>query len=153
MCGLLVFAIVGGSFLNWLIFPFSFILILTTPIKFLTLVICLLGGVSGVLISNINFFTFNKSLSFYFFSYFFSFIWFIPIISTFGVNFYSISFGLKFLKSLDQGWVEYFGVQQVFYYFINFSKISQRFQLNNLKIYFSFFVFWVVFLLLFILVF
>lgn len=153
MLGLLIFAIIGGSFLNWLIFPFSFMLRITISIKFLTLIVCLLGGFSGVLISNINFFTFNKSLSFYFFSYFFSFMWFIPMISTFGVNFYPINYGLKILKSLDQGWVEYFGVQQVFNYFINFSKISQGFQLNNLKIYFSFFVFWIGFLVLLILIF
>lgn len=64
-----------------------------------------------------------------------------PIISTFGVNFFPTRFGLKIVKSLDQGWVEYFGIQQFFNYFIKFSKISQGFQLNNLKIYFSFFVF------------
>lgn len=151
--GLLIFAIIGGSFLNWLIFPFSFILSLTKSIKFLTLIICLLGGTFGFLIANINFFSFNKSLSFYFFSYFFSRIWFIPIISTFGINFFPINSGLKILKSLDQGWVEYFGVQQFFSYFINFSKISQGFQFNNLKIYFSFFVFWISFLVILILVF
>jgi NADH-ubiquinone oxidoreductase chain 5 len=63
-----------------------------------------------------------------------------PVISTFGLNFYPINLGTKVLKCLDQGWVEYFGVQQFFNYFINFSKMSQTFQLNNLKIYFSFFV-------------
>lgn len=153
MLGLLIFAIIGGSFLNWLIFPFSFILRLTKSIKFLTLLICLLGGIAGFLISNISFFSFNKSLSFYFFSYFFRFIWFMPIISTFGVNFFPTRFGLKIVKSLDQGWVEYFGIQQFFNYFIKFSKISQGFQLNNLKIYFSFFVFWIVFLTLLLLIF
>lgn len=153
MLGLLIFAIIGGSFLNWLIFPFSFILSLTKTIKFLTLVICFLGGISGFLVANINFFSFNKSLSFYFFSYFFSRMWFIPMISTIGINFFPIKSGLKILKSLDQGWVEYFGIQQFFSYFINFSKISQGFQLNNLKIYFSFFVFWISFLVLLILIF
>jgi NADH-ubiquinone oxidoreductase chain 5 len=141
MSGLLIFAIVGGSFLNWIIFPFSFMLSLPLFMKLLTLIICFLGGSFGILISNINFFTFNKSLRFYFFSYFFSSIWFMPMISTFGVNFFPINLGLKILKSLDQGWVEYLGVQQVFNYFIYFSKISQRFQLNNLRVYFSFFVF------------
>lgn len=64
-----------------------------------------------------------------------------PMISTIGVVYFPVNLGLKIIKSLDQGWTEFFGVQQRFYYFINFSKINQIFQFNNLKIYLVLFVF------------
>lgn len=146
--GLLIFAVLGGSILNWIIFPFSFMLRISYFIKFFTLIICLLGGGFGFFLTNINFFSFNKSLNYFFYSFFFRSIWFIPVISTIGVIYLPVNFGLKILKSLDQGWTEFFGAQQSFIYFLNFSKINQIFQINNLKIYLILFVFWVVFLFL-----
>jgi len=148
MSGLLIFAILGGSMLNWVIFPFSFILRITFFIKFITLIVCLLGGCLGFFISNINFFSFNKSINYYFFSFFFSSIWFMPGLSTIGVVYLPVGAGLIIVKRLDQGWIEVFGAQQGFNYFLNFSKINQIFQFNNLKIYLVLFVFWVVFLFL-----
>lgn len=149
--GLLIFAIVGGAILNWLIFPLSFIIRLTIFIKFLTLLVCFIGGIVGFIISKINFFSFNKSLNFYFFSYFSSSMWFLPLISTVGVIFFPINFGLKIFKSLDQGWEEFFGIQQFFKYFVKISKFNILFQFNNLKIYFIIFVFWILILFFLIL--
>lgn len=151
--GLLIFAVIGGSILNWLIFPFSFIISITLIIKIFTLLVCLIGGFSGFLISNINFFSFNKSLTYYFFSYFSCSIWFIPLISTVGLVFFPLNFGIKIFKNLDQGWIEYFGIQQFFIYFIKISKLNLLFQFNNLKIYFIIFVFWVVRLIFFFILF
>jgi hypothetical protein len=94
----------GGSLLNWLIFPFSFIIRITIFIKFLTLIICFIGGFIGFLVSNISFFSFNKSINYYFFSFFSSSIWFIPFISTIGGVFFPVNLGFKIFKSLDQGW-------------------------------------------------
>lgn len=68
--GLLIFAVSGGSMINWLLFPFSFILRLTLFIKLFTLGLCLIGGFLGFIISKINFFSLNKSLGNYFFSFF-----------------------------------------------------------------------------------
>lgn len=149
--GLLIFAVVGGAILNWLIFPLSFIIRLTIFIKFLTLLVCFIGGIVGFIISKINFFSFNKSINFYFFSYFSSSMWFLPLISTVGVIFFPINFGLKIFKSLDQGWEEFFGIQQFFKYFVKISKFNILFQFNNLKIYFIIFVFWILILFFLIL--
>jgi NADH-ubiquinone oxidoreductase chain 5 len=68
--GLIIFAVIGGSILNWLIFPFSFIISLTFFLKILTLIVCIIGGVLGFIFSNINFFSFNKSFNFYNFVFF-----------------------------------------------------------------------------------
>ena len=70
MFGLLIFAISGGSMLNWILFPYISIICLPTYLKLLTLIVCLIGGLLGYLISNIGFFSFNKSLNFYLFSFF-----------------------------------------------------------------------------------
>jgi NADH-ubiquinone oxidoreductase chain 5 len=64
-----------------------------------------------------------------------------PFISTIGVVFFPINTGFKIFKRLDQGWIEYFGIQQFFMYFIKISKINLLFQYNNLKIYFIILVF------------
>lgn len=150
MICLLVFAICGGSMLNWLIFPFSFIISLTSVFKSLTLIVCIIGGFVGILCSNLNFFSFNKSFRFYLFSFFSCSIWFIPVISTVGIVFYPLNYGFKLFKLIDQGWTEFFGIQQVFSYFVKTSRFLQLVQFNNLKIHLILFCFWIIVLFLFI---
>lgn len=150
--GLLIFAISGGSILNWIIFPFSPVICLPFFLKILTLIVCVIGGLLGYLISNISFFSFNKSLNFYMFSFFSRSIWFIPILSTVGTVYYPIVFRLKLYKNLDQGWFEFFGIQQIFKIFIKFSSIIQFIQFNNLKIHLTLFILWITFLILLVLI-
>nr|YP_010321631.1 NADH dehydrogenase subunit 5 [Glyptotendipes tokunagai]UKO31624.1 NADH dehydrogenase subunit 5 [Glyptotendipes tokunagai] len=152
MFGLLIFAISGGAMLNWMIFPFSSMVCLPLFLKLLTLMICLIGGFIGFLISNISFFTFNKSLNYYLFSFFSSSMWFMPSLSTIGVVYYPISFSFKLFKNLDQGWFEFFGIQQIFKIFMGMSSIVQFIQFNNLKIHLTLFVFWMIFLILLVLI-
>lgn len=150
--GLLIFAISGGAILNWIIFPFPSIVCLPFFLKILTLIVCLIGGFSGYIISNIGFFSFNKSLNYYLFSFFSSSIWFIPPLSTIGAVYYPVSFSFKLFKNLDQGWFEFFGIQQIFKIFIGVSSMVQFIQFNNLKIHLTLFVFWIIFLILLVLI-
>jgi hypothetical protein len=136
--------------LNWLIFPFVPIICLSFLSKIVTLIICFLGGIIGFYISYIKFYLINKSLNNYFFTYYFSSIWFLPSLSTIGSTFLPLAIGLKILKSLDQGWMEFFGVQKIFSYFIILTNVNQYIQFNNLKIYLTLFVFWVFALYLFL---
>lgn len=147
---LLIFAIIGGAIINWLIFPFVPFICLTFPIKIITLIVCFVGGLIGVFLANQSFFTLNKTLKFYFFCYFSSSIWFLPFISTIGLVFMPLKKSINILKILDQGWLEFFGIQQIFNFFIKLSLINQVIQFNNLKIYLTFFGFWVI--ILFVLV-
>nr|ATN41203.1 NADH dehydrogenase subunit 5 [Diptera sp. 74 LC-2017] len=153
MFGLLIFAISGGAMLNWLLFPFSSMMCLPFILKMLTLIICIMGGVMGYIIANINFFSFNKSLNYYLFSFFLSSMWFMPVLSTVGVVYYPLSMSFKLMKNLDQGWFEFFGIQQIFKMFMKMSLIIQFIQYNNLKIHLTLFVFWMVFLVLLVLMF
>lgn len=107
----------------------------------MTLTVCVIGGLSGYLISNINFFSFNKSLNYYLFSFFSSSIWFIPPLSTIGVTYYPLTISFNLFKNLDQGWLEFFGIQQTFKLFMRVSTIVQFVHFNNLKIHLTLFVF------------
>lgn len=76
-------------------------------------------------------------------------IWFIPILSTVGVLNFPLSLGFKTMKSFDQGWSEFLGGQNFYYFIKQFSFINQYLQNNNLKIYLIIFVFWVFILVAF----
>nr|YP_009912329.1 NADH dehydrogenase subunit 5 [Aedes flavopictus]QLD96842.1 NADH dehydrogenase subunit 5 [Aedes flavopictus] len=132
---LMIMAIIGGSMLNWLMFFNPEMICLPFYMKLLTLMVCLMGGFSGYLISNVKLFFFNKSMEYYNFSYFSGSMWFMPLISTVGVIKWPLILGMYSFKSFDQGWSEYFGGQMLYNQLKNYSLYVQEFQNNNLKIY------------------
>nr|QZI85400.1 NADH dehydrogenase subunit 5 [Limnophyes minimus] len=150
MLGLLLMAIIGGSFLSWLIFSSNYLIVLPLYMKNLTLVVCLLGGILGYLISKYSFMFFNKSLNLYLFSFLNMTMWFMPLISTLGLVKYPLSFGFQVIKSFDQGWSEFFGGQKIYSSMVFLSSLNQVLQNNNLKIYFMLFAFWVILLVMFL---
>jgi NADH-ubiquinone oxidoreductase chain 5 len=138
-----VIAVIGGAFLNWLIFSSNYIICLSFYIKNLILFVCIIGGILGYLISNVSLYFFNKSLNFYSFSNLNISIWFIPVLSTLGIIFYPLIIGYKTIKSFDQGWSEFIGGQKFYSLIKYFSLINQFLQNNRLKVYLILFVFWV----------
>lgn len=58
-----------------------------------------------------------------------------PVISTFGVNYYPIYLGKLIYTNFDQGWLEYYGSQNIHNYLKTSSFIFQFIFNNNLKIY------------------
>nr|UOU85273.1 NADH dehydrogenase subunit 5 [Cynomya mortuorum] len=146
MMGLLILSIFGGSMLSWLIFPTPVVVVLPYYLKLLTLFVCIVGGVSGYLISNISLFFYNKALNNYNSSYFLGSMWFMPYISTYGIINYSLVIGSMTVKSFDQGWSEYFGGQQLYLNLVKNSQLNQMLQNNNLKIYLLSFIFWIMIL-------
>lgn len=147
---LLIIAIIGGSILNWLIFSFNYIICLTPFFKNLTLLVCIIGGLSGYMIRNVSLYFSNKSLNCYLFSFINISIWYIPILSTLGLVKYPLLLGFNTIKSFDQGWSEYIGAQNFYFLIKQFSLINQFIQNNNLKIYLIIFIFWVFILVSFI---
>nr|QGW14916.1 NADH dehydrogenase subunit 5 [Calliphora nigribarbis] len=146
MMGLLILSIFGGSMLSWLIFPTPVVVVLPFYLKLLTLFVCIVGGISGYLISNISLFFYNKALNNYNSSYFLGSMWFMPYISTYGIINYSLIIGSMTVKSFDQGWSEYFGGQQLYSNLVKNSQLNQMLQNNNLKIYLLSFIFWIMIL-------
>nr|YP_010022843.1 NADH dehydrogenase subunit 5 [Sarcophaga shnitnikovi]QOP39691.1 NADH dehydrogenase subunit 5 [Sarcophaga shnitnikovi] len=144
MMGLLILSIFGGSMLSWLIFPSPLVIVLPYYLKLMTLFVCIVGGLTGYLISMTSLFFFNKALNNYDMSYFLGSMWFMPYISTYGIMNYPLIVGKLVVKSFDQGWSEYFGGQQLYYSLVKNSQLNQMMQNNNLKIYLLSFIFWIV---------
>nr|QXG19551.1 NADH dehydrogenase subunit 5 [Drosophila takahashii] len=151
MLGLLVMSIIGGSMLNWLIFPIPYMICLPMYLKLLTLFVCIFGGLFGYLISMTNLYYLNKSLLNYNLTVFLGSMWFMPYISTYGMIFYPLNYGQLVVKSFDQGWSEYFGGQHLYYKLTNYSKTLFLMHNNSLKIYLMLFVFWILILFNFLL--
>nr|WKU84246.1 NADH dehydrogenase subunit 5 [Xylota quadrimaculata] len=146
MLGLMIMSIVGGSMLSWLIFLTPYTICLPYYLKFMTLFVCIAGGLSGYLMSKISLFFFNKSLNNYFFSMFAGLMWFMPYISTYGIINYSLKIGMNVVKNFDQGWSEFMGSQNLYKQLVIYSQFNYMMQNNNLKIYMLIFVLWILIL-------
>jgi len=60
--------------------------------------------------------------------------------STYGVSFRPLEVGYRAIKVFDSGWIEYFGVQYLFWFLFNLGKVNQWCQYNSLKVFLGFFV-------------
>nr|WCB98301.1 NADH dehydrogenase subunit 5 [Dacus longicornis] len=151
MSGLLFMSIIGGSMLSWLIFSTPYMICLPYYLKLLTLLVCVVGGLTGYVISNVSLFYFNKSLYNYLISYFFGFMWFMPYISTYGIVNYPLILGMNVFKSFDQGWSEFLGGQNLYDGLIKRSQYMYIMHNNNLSVYLLLFVLWMILLFSFFL--
>nr|YP_010002934.1 NADH dehydrogenase subunit 5 [Gonocephalum sp. MT-2015-Zz052324]ANT72391.1 NADH dehydrogenase subunit 5 [Gonocephalum sp. MT-2015-Zz052324] len=148
MTGLIFLVVFMGSLLSWLIFPYPYVVILPFSLKIMALLMILAGAWIGFEMSKFSLSFNNLSLRFYGLSWFFSGMWNMPVISTFGVNLYPIIGGSLLYKSLDQGWTEYFGAQKIYFSLVNSSKSAQVFMFNSIKVFFILMVMWLVVILL-----
>uniref|UniRef100_A0AAU6QFI2 NADH-ubiquinone oxidoreductase chain 5 n=1 Tax=Nepsalus decorillus TaxID=2950594 RepID=A0AAU6QFI2_9NEOP len=143
MLGLLFLAIMGGSMLSWLIIPTPDMVCLSFFMKYMTLTVSLLGGLLGYEIFRFKI-SWNLSvIKNYSLSNFLGGMWFMPVISTSFMNYMSLSLGYTFIKTVDQGWNEYYGAQSIYKYLSEFTKMNTLLQFNNFKIYLVMFISWI----------
>nr|QUE27791.1 NADH dehydrogenase subunit 5 [Syritta pipiens] len=147
MLGLMIMSIIGGSMLSWIIFLTPYTICLPYYLKFMTLFVCIVGGLTGYLMSKISLFFINKSLNNYYLSMFAGSMWFMPYISTYGIINYSLKLGSLVVKNFDQGWSEFMGSQNLYKQLVHSSQFNYVIQNNNLKIYMLIFVLWILILL------
>nr|YP_009532917.1 NADH dehydrogenase subunit 5 [Mantispa japonica]AYG51252.1 NADH dehydrogenase subunit 5 [Mantispa japonica] len=140
MMGLLFLAIMGGSMLSWLIMTIPEMICLPILMKMLALLVSLMGAILGYEL-------FQYKISWYLFIKmnfnkinFMGSMWFMPFLSTVGVNFFILNKSYKIIKSIDQGWNEYFGGQLIYKKMKDFSLMNQFIQSNNLKFHLLLFV-------------
>nr|YP_009674549.1 NADH dehydrogenase subunit 5 [Glenea cantor]QDC34926.1 NADH dehydrogenase subunit 5 [Glenea cantor] len=148
MGGLIFFVVFSGSMLSWLMFSTPYFICLPLLLKMMTLVMILIGMYLGYEMAKFKIFYSMKSLSWLTLSSFLAMMWNMPIISTLGINKYPLSMGEVYIKSFDQGWMEFYGGQGLS---LNLKFLSQKFQMlsiNHLKIYFLMMIFWVSILIL-----
>uniref|UniRef100_A0AAU6QFP2 NADH-ubiquinone oxidoreductase chain 5 n=1 Tax=Nepsalus decorillus TaxID=2950594 RepID=A0AAU6QFP2_9NEOP len=143
MLGLLFLAIMGGSMLSWLIIPTPDMVCLSFFMKYMTLTVSLLGGLLGYEIFRFKI-SWNLSvIKNYNLSNFLGGMWFMPVISTSFMNYISLKLGYTFIKTVDQGWNEYYGAQSIYKYLSKFTKMNTLLQFNNFKIYLVMFISWI----------
>nr|UEP15819.1 NADH dehydrogenase subunit 5 [Drepana pallida] len=148
---LLFMSIISGSLLSWLIFSYPYMIYLPFNLKMMVVYVMFLGGMLGYLISNMMVYSLNKFIMSYNLSSFLSFMWFMPNLSTYGLNYYFLNFGQKLLLNVDFGWSEYYSGQGMMSILKSYSMLFNVFQMNNLKIYLFSFILWMVICLLIIL--
>nr|YP_010397351.1 NADH dehydrogenase subunit 5 [Glycyphana fulvistemma]UQJ77458.1 NADH dehydrogenase subunit 5 [Glycyphana fulvistemma] len=150
MSGLIMLVIFGGSMLMWLMFPTPYFICLPMLMKMMTLIVISIGSWLGYEIAKFALNYSVKSLDTLKFSLFFSSMWNMPYISTFGVNYFPIYMGNMVYKSIDQGWSEYYGSQNIYNSIIKSSKFLQFLYTNNLKIFMLLVVLWLMFMILYL---
>nr|ALO70327.1 NADH deshydrogenase subunit 5 [Atheta sp. 2 EF-2015] len=144
MSGLIFLVIMGGSMLMWVMFPTPYFICLPFTMKMMAIIVTLLGIWLGV---EFSLFSLNYKLKSLFLlktSLFFSSMWNMPILSTYGLNFFMTNLGKNFYLVIDQGWSEFFGSQKIFYELKKNSMWNQFIFYNNLKIFFLLLVLYVI---------
>uniref|UniRef100_A0AAU6QFH4 NADH-ubiquinone oxidoreductase chain 5 n=1 Tax=Gatzara jubilaea TaxID=3114391 RepID=A0AAU6QFH4_9NEOP len=143
MLGLLFLAIMGGGVLSWLIIPTPEMICLPLFMKYLTLLVSLVGGLLGYEIFQFSISWNLNVMKNYYLTNFLGGMWFMPVIFTSFMNYGSLKLGYNFIKIIDQGWNEYFGAQSIYMYMSKYTKMNTLLQLNNFKIYLVMFISWI----------
>lgn len=144
MTPLLIIAICGGCMLSWFIFPVPYIIILIFPIKIITLFVCITGGLIGYRGAVWVLFVKSKLIKNFLVKRFIGSIWFLPAMSTLGLNQGALLIGKYYLKAIDMGLSESLGGQNLNKYFVSISNIFQYGYNNSLKLFLILFLLWVV---------
>nr|YP_010535344.1 NADH dehydrogenase subunit 5 [Morimospasma tuberculatum]UYB77595.1 NADH dehydrogenase subunit 5 [Morimospasma tuberculatum]WEY30153.1 NADH dehydrogenase subunit 5 [Morimospasma sp.] len=148
MSGLIFFVVLSGSLLVWLIFPTPYFICLPMFLKMMTLFMIMLGMYIGYELAKFKINYDLTSLKFLTLSSFSALMWNMPLISTLGINFYPIFGGEIYLKKFDQGWMEYYGSQNLSVKLKFLTKILQLLSFNHLKIYFMLMMIWLIFIII-----
>nr|YP_010269880.1 NADH dehydrogenase subunit 5 [Polygraphus poligraphus]QXG82905.1 NADH dehydrogenase subunit 5 [Polygraphus poligraphus]UJX85655.1 NADH dehydrogenase subunit 5 [Polygraphus poligraphus] len=148
MLGLVFFVIFKGSILSWIFFSTPYFIILPPYMKYMAFICILSGAALGYELSTFKSFYLSGTQRIYQIVFFFSSMWNMPVLSTFGVNNYFLSMGKQYFKNLDQGWFEYYGAKGLAYLLYSLSSKLQNlssspFKLFLLTIFFFFVSLWI----------
>nr|ASY98464.1 NADH dehydrogenase subunit 5 [Hymenopus coronatus] len=135
MLGLMIFAVIGGGLLNWMIFLTPYFICLPLIMKMMPILVSILGLWLGSVMFKYNLNYYFNMFKYYGFIIFSGSMWFMPLIFTKGVSFKPLTIGLDSIKYIDLGWSEFFGAQNLYYILMKMSSLNQWFQVNNLKSY------------------
>nr|YP_009751202.1 NADH dehydrogenase subunit 5 [Annamanum lunulatum]QIJ99760.1 NADH dehydrogenase subunit 5 [Annamanum lunulatum] len=148
MTGLILTVIFSGSMLMWLVFPSPSFICLPFFLKIMTLLMIIAGMFIGYELAKFKINYKLKSFSNLTLSSFLAMMWNMPVISTLGVNYYPVFSGDLYLKNFDQGWMEFYGGQNLSIKLKFYAKILQLMSNNHLKVFFLLMIFWLMVILL-----
>nr|YP_009529037.1 NADH dehydrogenase subunit 5 [Appias remedios]YP_010852828.1 NADH dehydrogenase subunit 5 [Appias lalage]AXU98831.1 NADH dehydrogenase subunit 5 [Appias remedios]WGL40247.1 NADH dehydrogenase subunit 5 [Appias lalage] len=149
MMMLLFMSVISGGGLSWLIFNYPYMIFLPFNMKMMVIYVSMIGGIFGWLISSMNLYSMNKFLLTYKMSSFLSFMWFMPNLFTYGINFNFLNLGQNLMKTIDLGWSELYSGQGMYKIMKSYSIIFNLMMMNNFKIYLYSFVLWMLFVTMF----
>nr|WAX37276.1 NADH dehydrogenase subunit 5 [Auzakia danava] len=152
MMVLLFMSLVSGSFLSWLIFYYPYMIYLPISLKMMVVYVSLIGMMLGILVSNMNIYSLNKYLMFYDLSMFMTLMWFMPNLSTYGLNYYFLKLGQILSKKIDMGWSEVYSGQGMYKIIKFYSLVNMIYHMNNFKIYLFSFILWVMIFIILIMI-
>nr|AYQ19008.1 NADH dehydrogenase subunit 5 [Ptilodactylidae sp. 2 ACP-2013] len=148
MLGLIFFVVLGGSMLSWLIFSTPVFICLPLVFKVMALLVSALGCWLGYMMAHFSTSFTNNSLFMLRQSVFYGTMWNLPILSTFLLNSFFLNLGFYYYKMYDQGWVEYFGSQNIYSNIKNSSLKFQFFFHKKMSIFMALVVIWLFFLII-----
>nr|YP_010547160.1 NADH dehydrogenase subunit 5 [Orientabia sinica]UYK52047.1 NADH dehydrogenase subunit 5 [Orientabia sinica] len=121
LLGLIIMVIFSGSFMSWILFPLPLMICLPFYLKFMPVYLIFFGIILGY------FFYFLSlkliKIKYYNLIMFFSSMWFMPIISTYGLISKFLILGKYIMLYIDQGWSEYYLGQGLMLIMTNFSSL------------------------------
>nr|QNV11590.1 NADH dehydrogenase subunit 5 [Lithax obscurus] len=137
---LFMMSIISGSFFMWMILPMINMVYLPIYLKMLIIMIMIMGMILGILINYIYvFIKMNKNFELL---SFLGNLWFMPFLSTYGINYTFMKLGLNLKKSLDFGWIEYLLIMNLQNNFKKNMIYIQNIHMNYVKVYLLIFVLW-----------
>nr|QLY90130.1 NADH dehydrogenase subunit 5 [Trichostegia minor] len=144
---LMLMSIMVGSMMMWAIMPVMKMVYIPFHLKCMVLYVIFMGLLFSYLF--IYIYKLNTSKIWIKFSVFMGSMWFLPLISTYGVNYIVLKSGALMKKSLDFGWLENLLVSNIGHNLMKLSGDMQKFHLNFIKIYLMIFVIWISILMIF----
>nr|WBK02921.1 NADH dehydrogenase subunit 5 [Inocellia sinensis] len=148
MMGLVFMAIFGGSMLMWFMFSWESLILLTFIMKFMVIIVIVLGVWLGYELSVIKMNNLLFSINQKKMVNFLGTMWYMPIVFSYGISKTFLEESNKLNKLFDQGWSEMLGVQGLYKYLNKNSNILSFIQINDLKLIFLFFMMFMMFLYL-----
>nr|YP_010735827.1 NADH dehydrogenase subunit 5 [Myrmeleomastax wideis]WEL32791.1 NADH dehydrogenase subunit 5 [Myrmeleomastax wideis] len=146
MLGLLMFSLISGSMLMWLMFPYPYMICLPYSLKFFTMLTISLGFYLGYILFNYNYL--NVKFRFSMIIYMMGNMWFMPYLSTTYISYFALNYANLMVKSFDYGWSELLSGQGVYKFFIYCINYMQWWYDSNFKTYLLYFSLWM-FMLIF----
>nr|WAR51458.1 NADH dehydrogenase subunit 5 [Zemeros flegyas] len=143
---LLMMSLISGSMLSWLIFSYPYMIYLPMNLKMMVIYVSILGMLLGMVMSFMNLNSINKFMKTYSLSYFLSFMWFMPSLSTYSLNYSFLNFGQNLVKNIDMGWSELYSGYGLYNIVKNYSSFYYIIHMSNFKIYLFSFVIWMMFM-------
>nr|SPP23362.1 NADH dehydrogenase subunit 5 [Byasa alcinous] len=149
---LLLMSLIVGSSLSWMILQYPYMIFLPLSLKLMVIYVSLMGFLMGYMVSKMKIYSLNKFLLTYNLSNFLSLMWFMPSLSTYGLNYYFLKLGQNITKNIDMGWSEVYSGYGMYNIFKKYSIFYNFFQMSNFKIYLFSFILWMLLMYLMLMI-